>query len=76
LGESAVPLSILRGFDLKWLVYDAPGSLQKEYPVRFVSRGLNRFVSFEWEKKWHPEIPDAEAALPHFKQWFRRNTTE
>jgi sugar phosphate isomerase/epimerase len=30
-----------------------------------------RFVSFEWEKKWHPEIPDAEVALPHFVDWFR-----
>ena len=32
-----------------------------------------RFVSFEWEKKWHPEIPDATIALPHFTRWFRRN---
>jgi sugar phosphate isomerase/epimerase len=35
--------------------------------------GYNRFVSFEWEKKWHPEIPDAEIALPHFIRWFRQN---
>jgi sugar phosphate isomerase/epimerase len=33
----------------------------------------NRFVSFEWEKKWHPEIADAEIALPHFARWFRKN---
>ncbi len=33
----------------------------------------DRFVSFEWEKKWHPEIPDAEVALPHFIRWFRQN---
>ena len=32
-----------------------------------------RFVSFEWEKKWHPEIPDATIALPHFSRWFREN---
>jgi sugar phosphate isomerase/epimerase len=31
------------------------------------------FVSFEWEKKWHPEIPDATIALPHFTRWFREN---
>jgi sugar phosphate isomerase/epimerase len=31
------------------------------------------FVSFEWEKKWHPEIPDANTALPHFARWFREN---
>jgi sugar phosphate isomerase/epimerase len=33
----------------------------------------NRFVSFEWEKKWHPEIDDPEVALPHFMNWFRKN---
>jgi sugar phosphate isomerase/epimerase len=31
------------------------------------------FLSFEWEKKWHPEIADAEIALPHFARWFRMN---
>ena len=35
--------------------------------------GYDRFVSFEWEKKWHPEIPDAEIALPHFMRWFQQN---
>lgn len=35
--------------------------------------GFDGFVSFEWEKKWHPEIPDASIALPHFAQWFREN---
>jgi sugar phosphate isomerase/epimerase len=31
------------------------------------------FISFEWEKKWHPEIEDASIALPHFARWFREN---
>jgi sugar phosphate isomerase/epimerase len=31
------------------------------------------FLSFEWEKKWHPEIADAGVALPHFMRWFRQN---
>lgn len=30
-----------------------------------------RFVSFEWEKRWHPQIPDPEIALPHFIRWMR-----
>ncbi len=34
---------------------------------------FDRFVSYEWEKKWHPEIPDASIALPHFAHWFRAN---
>jgi hypothetical protein len=33
----------------------------------------DHFLSFEWEKKWHPEIADAEIALPHFARWFRKN---
>lgn len=33
--------------------------------------GYDRFVSFEWEKKWHPEIADAAIALPHFVRWVR-----
>lgn len=32
----------------------------------------DRFVSFEWEKKWHPEIVNAEIALRHFARWFRK----
>jgi sugar phosphate isomerase/epimerase len=35
--------------------------------------GYGRFVSFEWEKKWHPEIPDATIALPHFTRWFQES---
>ena len=31
------------------------------------------FVSFEWEKKWHLQIPDASIALPHFSRWYREN---
>jgi len=35
----------------------------------------DRFLSFEWEKKWHPELADPEIALPHFANWFRNNCT-
>jgi hypothetical protein len=33
----------------------------------------DQFLSFEWEKKWHPQIPDAEVALPHFVHWVREH---
>jgi len=36
------------------------------------SCGYQRYVSFEWEKKWHPQIPEAEVALPHFMNWVRQ----
>jgi glucosamine-6-phosphate deaminase len=31
--------------------------------------GYDRWVSFEWEKRWHPEIEEPEVALPHFLLW-------
>jgi glucosamine-6-phosphate deaminase len=31
--------------------------------------GYARWVSFEWEKKWHPAIEDPEVALPQFVGW-------
>jgi glucosamine-6-phosphate deaminase len=27
------------------------------------------WVSFEWEKRWHPEIEDPGIAFPHFLRW-------
>jgi len=33
--------------------------------------GYSGFLSFEWEKKWHPSIEVAEIAVPHFANWFR-----
>jgi sugar phosphate isomerase/epimerase len=47
-----------------------------EFPARRVldileDRRYSGFVSFEWEKKWHPEIEEAEMALPHFIRWVR-----
>ena len=31
--------------------------------------GYDGWVSFEWEKRWHPEIEEPEAALPRFVRW-------
>jgi glucosamine-6-phosphate deaminase len=31
--------------------------------------GAPRWVSFEWEKRWHPDIEAPEIALPHFLRW-------
>jgi glucosamine-6-phosphate deaminase len=31
--------------------------------------GYDRWISFEWEKKWHPAIEDPDFALPHFIRW-------
>jgi sugar phosphate isomerase/epimerase len=34
--------------------------------------GYDGFVSFEWEKYWHPEIEEPEVALPDFAAAMRR----
>jgi sugar phosphate isomerase/epimerase len=49
-----------------------------EFPLNGLKSALrelryDRFLSFEWEKKWHPEIETAEVAIPHFVKWFREN---
>jgi glucosamine-6-phosphate deaminase len=33
------------------------------------ARGYDGWVSFEWEKRWHPAIDEPEIALPHFLRW-------
>ena len=31
--------------------------------------GYDRWLSFEWEKRWHPEIEEPEVSLPQFLRW-------
>lgn len=33
--------------------------------------GYRGYASIEWEKKWHPEIPEPEVALPQGIAWLR-----
>ena len=47
---------------------------QGEFPAAAALAALARhgyqgWLSFEWEKKWHPEIEEPEVALPHFVRW-------
>ena len=49
---------------------------QGEVPVREVLRALEEYgyrgaVALEWEKKWHTELAEPEAALPAQRQWLR-----
>ena len=48
-----------------------------QFPLREIvaeleRRNYDRFVSFEWEKKWHPHLAEPEISIPHFARWFRR----
>ena len=33
--------------------------------------GYEGYITFEWEKRWHPEIPGPEVAVPHFARFIR-----
>ena len=33
--------------------------------------GYGGCLTFEWEKRWHPEIPGPEVAVPHFARFIR-----
>jgi glucosamine-6-phosphate deaminase len=46
------------------------GDFPAEGALAWLGRtGYDGWVSFEWEKRWHPEIEDPEVALPHFLGW-------
>jgi sugar phosphate isomerase/epimerase len=50
-----------------------------KFPLREILAGLralgyDRFVSFEWEKKWRPELAEPEIAISQFAKWFRQNS--
>jgi sugar phosphate isomerase/epimerase len=75
--------SRIRHVHLKDLVRNVHGSShyaltgEGEFPFRTMFDSLaeicfSGFVSFEWEKHWHPELAPPEIALPHFIQWMKR----
>jgi sugar phosphate isomerase/epimerase len=49
-----------------------------EVPIAEILRIIEKdnykgFISFEWEKRWHPELPSPEVALPHFVEFMKNN---
>ncbi|HEY8462238.1 MAG TPA: sugar phosphate isomerase/epimerase family protein, partial [Blastocatellia bacterium] len=52
-----------------------------EVPVRetvkvLAAGGYGGYYSFEWEKKWHPEIEAPEIAIPHYAKVMRQYLAE
>ncbi len=50
-------------------------------PVREIVKvlagaGYKGYYSFEWEKKWHPEIEEPEVAIPHYAKVMREYLRE
>jgi len=49
-----------------------------KFPLREIVEELQElgyagFFSFEWEKKWRPQLAEPEIAIPQFARWFRKN---
>ncbi len=72
----------IRHVHLKDLTRDAQGSShytptgEGDFPfdtmfAALAGIGFDGFVSFEWEKLWHPELAGPEIALPHFIEWWK-----
>jgi len=71
----------IRHVHLKDVTWDAEGphyaaTGEGEFPFSTLFDSLREiafdgFVSFEWEKLWHPELAAPEIALPHFIKWWR-----
>lgn len=40
---------------------------------RLCNDGYDGYFSFEWERKWHPELCDADTAFPFFSEYMRSN---
>ena len=36
-----------------------------------IEDGFDGYFSFEWEKKWHPELPEPEIAFPAYVRLMR-----
>jgi sugar phosphate isomerase/epimerase len=52
-----------------------------EVPVKetvkvLAAGGYRGYYSFEWEKKWHPEIEEPEVAIPHYAKVMRQYLAE
>ena len=43
----------------------------KEMILQMEKDGYEGYYSLEWEKKWHPELRDAEEEFPHYVRWMR-----
>ena len=43
----------------------------KEMMLQMISDGYEGYFSLEWEKKWHPELRDAEEEFPAYVKWAR-----
>jgi len=54
------------GADRRYVLVGAGDVPVKEQVRVLAAAGYKGLYSFEWEKKWHPEIEEPEVAFPHY----------
>jgi sugar phosphate isomerase/epimerase len=67
----------LRDLDCREEKWEPVLTGEGKLPLREIVAELRKvnypgFISFEWEKKWRPELAEPEIAIPQFAEWFRR----
>lgn len=63
----------LRGEQIKLVLMGRGNIPIREIVGRLLSDGYDGFFSFEWERKWHPELCDADISFRDFAEYMRSN---
>lgn len=67
--DSKIAIDTVMGFE-PCLMGEGDLPHQQIYEV-LKKGGYNRYLSLEWEKRWHPELPDPEIAFPQYIKYMR-----
>ena len=60
----------------RYVLVGTGGVPVKETVKVLVKNGYRGYYSFEWEKRWHPEIEEPEIAFPHYAKVMREYLAE
>ncbi len=68
--DSKIAIDTVMGFE-PCLMGEGDLPHEKIYDV-LLKGGYDGYLSLEWEKRWHPELPDPEIALPQYVEYMKR----
>jgi sugar phosphate isomerase/epimerase len=65
-----------QGADVRYVLTGSGTVPVREIVKVLAGAGYKGYYSFEWEKKWHPEIEEPEVAIPHYAKVMREYLRE
>jgi sugar phosphate isomerase/epimerase len=68
--DSKIAIDTVMGFE-PCLMGDGDLPHEQIYSV-LEKGGYDGYFSLEWEKRWHPELPDPEIAFPQYVEYMKR----